>query len=216
MKRIIIVFVFCCTVISTYAQYGKKNLIGTYFVLGTDSYTFPGTEGGGRYNAKYYYSTGLDYSRMLSKRWDFCTGMKYTRSNMSVTPAPGIPGAPRDFNLKLATIPVQMKYHFGKFFYINGGLLFNIIAKSSDEVLAPPYRGPTHDVNLLLGCVLGVGFEYELSSGITFSLNPSVTWNGIENVNGGESFLKFLQKEGNIQYARYLQGGVSFGIGYKF
>ena len=217
MKRIILVIIICCTVFSAFAQSDKKNLIGTHFSFGTDAYSFPGTVGGAGYDAKYYYSAGIDYSRMLSRRWELCAGFQYTRSNMTILPNLGfIDGTPSDFNLQLTTIPVQMKFHFGKYFFINGGFLFNIIAKSSEEVLPPPYVRPTHNLNLLLGCELGVGYEYVFSSGITLSLKPYVTWNGIENVNDGDSFLKFLQKEGNIPYARYLQVGASLGIGYKF
>ena len=217
MKKVFLVIISCCTVISTFAQNEKKNLIGTFVAFGTDDYSFPGLEGGGSYDAKYYFSTGLDYSRMLSKRWDICTGLKFTRSNMRVYPAPGLIGiSPSDFYLQLVTIPAQMKFHFGKYFYINGGLLFNILARTSDEMMPPPYITLTNKLNLLLGCGLGVGFEYGFSSGITLSFNPYFTWNGIENVNDGESFLKFLQKSGNIPGARYLQGGISLGVGYKF
>ena len=214
MKKVCLVIIACCIVISTFAQSEKKNLIGTSFALGTDDYSFPGWVGGGSYEAKYYFSTGLDYARMLSKHWDICTGLKFTRSNMRVHPAPGIGGSPSDYNLQLVTIPAQMKYHFGKYFYVNGGLLFNLLARTSDETWT--HGASTNKLNLFLGCGLGVGFAYEFSSGITLSFNPYFTWNGIENVNDGESFLKFLQKTGNISGARYLQGGVCVGVGYKF
>jgi hypothetical protein len=110
-------------------------------------------------------------------------------------------------NLKIGTIPFQMKYHFAKFFYVNGGLFFNIFSKEAIRQHEVQHR------HLLLGCGIGVGVEHEFSSGITLSLNPYFRWNGLENEEKLRSFFNPLF----MSYgAVYVQTGVSLGIGYKF
>ena len=62
---------------------------------------------------------------------------------------------------------------------------------------------------MLLGCGLGIGFEYALSnSGLVLSLNPYVRWNGIGELGSFQS----NQAKGYT----FLQGGVNLGIAYKF
>jgi hypothetical protein len=212
IKILLLACMLLLCITGMYAQNNKKNLIGTHFALGTDKFYSPGAEGGGFFPI-YYYNTGLDYSRNLSRYWDFCTGFEFTRSNM-VVKSPDISSS--NDNLKLVTIPIQMKFRFATFFYINGGLFLNVLARTGSEWWIPPYKEQTNKVNLFFGCGLGIGFERELKSGITFSLNPYVRWNGLENVNRGKTFLGGLRKEGNINDFLYFQTGASLGVGYKF
>ena len=110
----------------------------------------------------------------------------------------------------MLTIPVQIKFHFGKHIYFNGGLFVNILAKYNAGwmVISDGKWVNTNNVSMLLGCGLGSGFEHEFE-GVVFSLNPYVRWNGIGGV---ESFYK-AQLE---IYKFSPQGGIRFGIGKKF
>lgn len=188
----------------------KKNLVGAHFAFGTGDYGFPNSVGGGDYNTKYYYNVGLDYSRVLQpNRWDFCTGFEYTYNSMTIMPNDcavymGIGQGSNKEHLTLVTIPAQIKYHIGKIFYLNGGVFFNISSKEYDD----EYKD-FDNIAMLLGCGLGIGFEYEISkSGLVLSLNPYVRWNGI----GGLGSFQSNQVKGFI----FLQGGVNLGIAYKF
>ena len=200
---------------NAYNQTDKKNFVGTHFSFGNGVYT-TSKVGGGAYDTKFYYSVGLDYSRVLLKNLDLCSGLEYTHINIMVTPAfTGIEEGrtPHKEHLTFTTtVPVQLKYHFGKFFYLNGGLFFNILAKTSEDWTVKSRDGEyrsTHNVGMLLGYGLGIGFKYEFSSGIVVSLNPNVRWNGIGGL--GSPF-QFTQLKGY----HFLQGGASLGIGYKF
>jgi len=212
MKRILITIAVCFSVITSYGQTEKKNLIGTHFALGGGEY-LTRMDGGGSYDTKYYYGFGLDYSRMLSKRLDLCSGFEYQYSKMTGTPALEVDLAPFNENLKLATIPVMLKYHFWKYFYVNGGLLFNVAARIGSEHRV---GGPTKNLNMFLGCGIGVGFRYEFNSGFMLTVNPSIRCNGLENAEKTESFLGFLKAPGKIDGYQFFQSGVSLGIGYKF
>jgi len=214
IKRLFITIAVCFFVISSYGQTDRKNLVGTHFTLGGGAFSQPGWDGGAGYDVKYYYGIGLDYSRILSKHWDVCSGIEYTYSDMTTTPAPGLDLEQGKDNLKVVTIPAQVKFHFLKYFFVNGGLFFNVTSRMGQDSW---YGGSmTNKLNMFLGCGLGVGFQYEFNPGIVLSLNLSDRWNGLENIKDGNSFLKFLQVKGNIPGYRFFQEGVSLGIGYKF
>jgi len=193
----------------------KKNTIGTHAAFGSGWYGPVGLCGAPSYKTKYYYSIGLDYSRMLTNRLDLCSGLEYTYNDMTETPAfTGITSPTWSADLKIITVPVQVKYHVSKLFYFNGGAFFNVFAKESSEVWALlDYWNPTgkiqkNHVGILLGFGLGFGFEHEFNSGIVLSLNPYTRFNGIGRAVS-------LRSE-RLEYYKYLQGGVSLGVGYKF
>ena len=119
---------------------------------------------------------------------------------------------PKNVNIKLATIPVQMKYHLGKYVYFNGGMFFNIIGKTSEEWSVKSRNGEyksTNNVGMLLGCGVGVGIKYELlGTGVILSLNPYLRWNGLGEVGSFPS--------AQLKGFYFLQSGGSLGISYKF
>jgi len=218
MKRKLIFFIVILTVPiffahNIYSQTAKKNLMGVHFSFGDGIY-MTNKDGAGDYDIKYYYSIGLDYSRVLSKRLNLLSGLEYTYTNMMITPAytggEKEPTSSKD-HLTLTTIPVQLKYHFGKFFYLNGGMFFNILANTSEDWMVKSRDGEyrlTHNVGMLLGCGFGIGFEHEFASGFVLSLNPYVRWNGIGGVGSFYST--------RLTGYHFLQGGVSLGVGYEF
>jgi len=206
MKKSILLLTLCFTLVQLYAQSDKKNLVGIHTALGTGFCGVP-SSGAANYDVKYYFSTGLDYSRQLSKRWDFLSGLEYTHSRMVVSPEFSKEPTSSIENLTLVTIPVQFKYHFGKVVFLNGGMLLNVINRKKSETWVQSQGGvykPTHNAGLLFGCGFGVGFEHEMSTGIIISLNPYVRLNGFGGIiqRGADLFL--------------LQGGISLGVGYKF
>ena len=210
--RFILVFALVLSANNAYSQSSKKNLIGAHFAFGGGRYHMPLLLGAG-YDTKYYYSTGLDYSRILPKSWVLCSGFEYTYSVINVLPTSG-PIKEHQENVRLVNIPAHVKYHFGKYFFINGGFSFNVVAKYSQESVRIGYK-PTNKLNMFLGCGLGIGFQHEFSSGLVLSLNPYIRWNGIENINDGKSFLKFMQVSGKIQGYQFRQNGLSLGVAYK-
>ena len=211
MKKVVLLLISSFFMVQLSAQNDKKNQVGSHTSFGTGTYGIVGV-GGGDYKVKYYYTLGLDYSRQLSKRWDLCSGVEYTYDKMTLTAHDDPTKSKSSESLTLATIPVQFKYHFGKIVYLNSGILFNILAKTSNEAWVQSrnkeYK-PTNNVAMFLGFGLGIGFEHEFDSGVMLSLNPYVRWNGIGNVG---SFLYSTHTGNHI----FLQSGISLGIGYKF
>ena len=219
MKRKLFLFIAILAVTNLFvqnilSQTDRKNSIKAHFSFGDGVYATD-MIGGGENDTKYYYSIGLDYSRVLFKRLYLSSGLEYTHISMMVTPV--FTGGkeervPQKEHLTFTTtIPVQLKYYFGKFFYLNGGMFFNILAKTSEDWMVKSRDGEyreTNNLGMLLGCGFGAGFEYEFASDFVLSLNPYVRWNGIGEIG---SFY-FTQLKG----FRFLQGGASLGVGYKF
>ena len=175
LKIIACNIIICCSAINAYSQTDKKNLVGMHFSSGSaDHFAKIRSD---EYFTEATYSIGFDYSRLLSKHLDFCTGFEYTFKD-----------------IRLATMPVQIKYRFGKLLYVNGGILINILFTTP--------KHSVHYMNSLLGCEVGIGIEHEFATGIIFSVHPFFRLNGIEI--------------GENKGGQFTQLGVSLGIGYKF
>lgn len=207
MRKIILLLTLCFLIVHLFAQSDRKNLIETHIALGAGGYGPVGLVGAPSYNTKCYYTIGLDYSRRLSKHWDFCSGFEYTYNSMTAKSITTGKLLTAKAHLTMTTIPVQLKYHFGRFMYLNGGMLLNITAKEQMNNFWT-LLDQKNNVALLLGVGLGIGFDYEFNSGITLSINPYARYNGI-----GKAVS--LQSE-SLEHYKYIQGGVRLGIGYKF
>ncbi|MDR2584894.1 MAG: hypothetical protein LBC84_01535 [Prevotellaceae bacterium] len=194
MKKIALLFLLSIFVATLNAQNDKNKMIGAHSSLGVGSFGLLGSKGGRNYETKYYYTAGLDYSRAISARWDFCSGIECTFNNMTYYPL--TPGQKINekypANLLLITLPAQFKYHAGKILFLNGGPFINVLSRVKES------GGDRYDANMQLGLGLGIGLEHEFAFGLVLSLNPYTRWNGIFN-----GF-------------KYLQAGVSLGVGYKF
>ena len=211
-KRTLLLLIAYFITANLFGQIEKKNSVGMHTSFGFGDYGSLFSKGSPNYDIKYYCTVGLDYSRRLSDRWELCSGVEYTYSAMTMTPAPtgdtGRDNSKNESNLTLATVPVQFKYHLGNVVYLNGGLLFNILGKESTTA---SWDGNKYDENIgmLLGIGIGIGFKHEFNSGIVLSLNPYARWNGIGEIGG-------LQSSPQIKDEKLLQAGISFGIGYRF
>jgi len=179
-------FVYCLT-INAYCQSVPKNRIGVHFYPGVVSYKIAVKIGD--YNT-YANGIGIDYSRLSlsNTHWDFSTGLSYVFRRKIHPDA-----------IRMVTIPVELKYHLGKLFFINGGMMMNISDKT------PHYPMSKERFELFFGFGLGVGIEYEFSSGFTLSLNPSARYYGKLD----DELFTYMRRP-------FLHSGVNIGAGYKF
>jgi len=171
------------------------------FASGVSAFNELGLATGTTFKTNCFYTIGLNYSEAISKRWDVCSGLEYTSNSMTVIPGSfgGYEIGRYPADLMLFTIPVQFKYHLGKFFFVNGGPLLNIVSRISEKRSIE--NKVFHDnISMWLGLGLGLGIEHEFNSGIVLSLHSDVRSNGYF-VLGKHS---------------YYQAGASLGVGYKF
>ena len=202
MKKTILFLFGCLFTLNLYAQNDKKNLIEAHIAFGLGNYSnryTPVIRIGmtGPSHMKYYGGIGVDYTRALLKQWDICTGFEYSYNHIVKHSSTEI------HDLSLTTIPVQIKYRFKKFIYLKGGIFFNILERGGSEFITPSRTG------ISFGYGLGIGFEHILkNSGIMFSINPCIRWNGNRNI-------KIPETDWRMTYS-LLQAGICLGVGYKF
>ena len=191
MKKIVFFLVLCFSVVNLYCQTGtvKQNTIEIYIAPGI------GYLGGGGVAP---FGIGIDYSRRLTERWSLCGGLEQIARIMGnknsiskeqvgdevTVNATSKSGLAFDWNI--TSIPIQLKYHFNNFIYINGGTSLDL------------YHDEPSDTIVGLGWRAGAGFEHEFNNGIMLSLNPYLK----VNFGNGDS--------------SYLQLAVNFGVGYSF
>jgi len=192
----------------------RKNIVGMSFAFGDGGYA-TNWDGRGSYDVENFRNVGLNYSRILSRRLDISSGFEYAHVNVWTTPrfiGIEIDRSPLKSQLSLATIPVQMKFHFARIFYIHGDLFFNLSTRTSGTSYVPSRSGEyktTNYVAMLLGYGSGIGAEYELfNTGIILSANSYIRTNGV----GGTGSFQSAQIKG----FRLWQSGVRFGVGYRF
>ena len=219
MKKIILLLIGFIFVFNLFGQDNKKNLIGTHIAFGIGKVTSfritgipEGVTGVGwhKIDVKYYGGIGVDYSRVLTKHWDVCSGFEYTYDRIICY---------ADFGLKSSfssfAIPIELKYRFKKYFYLSGGVFLNVLGgqrhygyENASSVNFDPHLFPHKGVSLGYG--LGLGFEHIFNSGIVLYLSPYVRWNGTRKIiSENETFSTTLNY-------KLLQGGMNLGIGYKF
>ena len=131
------------------------------------AYVAPGFLGTWMLNSAF--GVGCVYSRHISERRAFSFGIEniYNRTTG---------------NFDLTGLSLQTRRHFGKFFYINYGPKIMILNAETNKGWG-------------FGLNAGIGFEYQLDNGITFSLNPFY---------------------GIISSGPLVHTGISAGIGYRF
>ena len=194
------------TVKNVNSQTERRNSIGVHFATGSGVFASFGSF----YSVPRFYTIGFNYSRTLTERLRLVSGLEYTRNNMLFASRDEDRTRIREHST-LTTIPVQLEIQFGRFFYLNTGVFFNVLGSMSSEayVLArnDEYRA-TNNLGMLLGCGVGIGFRHEFDSNIVISLNPYLRWNGIGGIGSFYS--------AQITGFRFIQAGVAFRVGYRF
>ncbi len=197
-KHLLIIFLISITTILS-AQEQKKYYLGGHLSYGKSSYSSSRLEylSEKNYKSKDYFSIAFDYAYRTSKVSEFCIGLTatlYRLNFMSTRYMSGYSNSSNyDDSFGIFSVPICIKYHFGKYLYAKGGISLNY----------HPYKGYTWG----LGGLAGLGAEYTLKSGISLSISPQVQLNmlGLATNNTSSSFDEKLT-----------QIGVNIGIGYRF
>jgi len=173
MKRVIFFIFSSFLVVNIYGQsesshIAKKNTIGVHvntFSYMRNSETFDSNP------ITSSFGLGIDYSRELSNRWSFCSGLEQRiffntndlRCNdfiIQVKSSYGITG-----------IPAVFKYNFSNLVYIKTGPHFNFYGYAQSNIYNA-YKS----IGLLLSWQLSAGLEHVFDNGIMLSLSPDIRW----------------------------------------
>lgn len=204
MKKIITLFFIFCLFNSVFvvAQSDKKN---TIYIVGTPNAVIYDTKsdfvGGPSYDGKMGYGLGLEYEREFMENFSIVAGMHYAYNNIHSeslsSSGPQLPIIHRSFRRKLITFPLQLKYTFGKYFFVNTGGLLNF--QRDREYKAA--KGKTESkIKAKLGVIVGIGAKLDFKDNYCFIVNPYFQTNDLSSQ----------------RHVNFYNVGVKVGLGYKF
>lgn len=203
MKKYLILTLLIIAALKLEAQVGNKHYLGTHYSYGKAIYS-KGTyklTNNRQYEGKDYFTFGIDYTYRTSETTDLGIGLSGTIVSLYLENTVILPGETRnahyDESFTILSVPVYLKYHFGKYFYLNPGLSFNY----------HPSRGYTWGV----GGFAGIGFEYTLFSSVSLSIAPQIQLNILSSGKRDNDDYNYSGFEDKVT----LIGG-KIGIGYKF
>lgn len=175
----------------------RQNRIGiTFSSFGTaDVITFEKLMGAASYHSDSFYSFGVNYLSRLGKRWDFEAGIVYAGYSVVVNPnlPPSWDGLPYRVKFSLIDVPVTLRLNFLKYFFLNGGLIFDFDGSASMPI----------DSQTGIGSMMGIGFNYDFKNGISAFVNPYSKMH---------SLIPFSSRS---NHQRILENGIRFGIMYQ-
>lgn len=144
----------------------RHNKIGiTFSSFGeNDVFRFDELDGVASYNSDYFFTIGINYLHQLNKWLEAETGIEYSKQNIIIEPnlPPDTDNSLRKANFSLINIPVTLRANFLKYFFVNGGLFFNVDASSNSPI----------DSQTGIGALVGVSVKYDFKNGVSAFINP--------------------------------------------
>jgi hypothetical protein len=170
----------------TFSSFGENDVVRSHESMG-----------GASYIGDKFFTFGIDYLYKLNNTFDVETGIEYSNHKIIIKPMviPNMdsysPGYSASFSL--INIPVILRVNFLKYFFVNGGLLFDMDASTSSPI----------DSQTGIGSILGLGIKYDFKCGVSAFVNPYYKFH---------SMVSFLS---NDNHQRLMESGFRFGLMYS-
>lgn len=196
MKNIYIVLILLTFPLHSFAQ-SSHRLGFIYGFAANEIVRKDNLDGAGSHDGKGAGMIGLRYIKTLKNNFAFETGLEYSRYKFSVSPAfhPDVTLISRRENIDLLSLPIYAHYTFGKYFFINGGLIADFQVNKKEKKSLDGQSG--------LGTGLGIGAKYDFNR-ITISVNPYFQHHAI------------FAADKERHQERIIEAGIRFGVGYRF
>ena len=153
-------------------------------------------EGSGSYNGEGSRIYEFGYTQKIRKIFSIKTGLSYSENEFIITAAPtGIDVQPFYSEIKLISIPVYANFNFGKYIFIDGGLIVDFEINNTET------RSIDNQTGIGFGFAGGLQYEYK-----QFGIFISPFFNI-------HSVIAF-QKENYQQHLT--ESGFKFGLSYRF
>ena len=169
----------------TFSSFGENDVFRSHELLGSASKS-----------GDSFYTFGISYLYKLNNTFDVETGIEYSNHKIFVKPMvlPDMDAYSPNYsaNLSLVNIPVTLRVNFLKYFFINGGILFEMDASTSS-----PIDGQTG-----IGSILGLGIKYDFKSGLSAFINPYLKAHSLVPFSSGDN------------HQRLMESGFRFGLMY--
>jgi len=169
----------------TFSSFGENDVVRSKDLLGSASY-----------NGDKFFTFGINYLYKLNNTFDIETGIEYSNHKIivksMVLPDMNTYSPHYSANLSLVNIPITLRVNFLKYFFVNGGILFEMDAGTSS-----PIDGQTG-----IGSVLGLGIKYDFKSGFSVFANPYIKAHSLVPFTSGDN------------HQRVMESGFRFGLMY--
>lgn len=164
---------------------GKGNIISFQQLAGAPGYT-----------GDNYYTLALNYLYRINRTFQLETGIEYGKYRFVVSPnvPPDADDSPYPIDTYLLSIPLTVRINFERFFFFNTGFTFDF--DINDQYTYINQGG--------IGILMGLGFNYELKSGIAFFINPYLQLHHLID----------FEKGNNAQ--KLTKAGIRIGCSYNF
>lgn len=193
MKNSLFLIFFLVSIICP-AQKTWHGDIALYGGGGTnDIFRFNELIGAASFSGKGYWTTGLDFRRIITDHFSIESGLGYSHHYYirRSAPLPDVTETPGNFGMIM--IPVTARLDFLKYFFIDGGFVAGLQAGSS---MADNMTG--------IGLTAGVGFQYMFESDIFLSVRA---------IANQHALLHFMPED----YPQTLwDSGIRVSVGYQF
>jgi hypothetical protein len=118
---------------------------------------------GTAYNGRKVCSFGLSYIYSTCNCSAYEAGIEYSIHDLCISPAPtGQVIKPYDSKVSLFSLPLTLRLHFFKYFFISGGTMLDIDVTSHESI--------SNQSGFGIHC--GMGMKYDFKSGIGIYMNP--------------------------------------------
>lgn len=172
MKKLVCFYLmlFAIVVADAQTEFDKSSKLGLVFGTGgMEVVNFKQLSGSGGRDGKGYFVAGISYIKPLKKWFSLETGLEYSHYKIKASSAP-MPGMWYwGTEASLIAIPVNARFNFLKYFYGQGGLLFDIDVSKKDDI----------DKQTGIGINLGLGAQYNFKGGLSLFLNPYIRNHGL-------------------------------------
>ena len=169
----------------TFSSFGDNDVVRSQELIGSASKS-----------GDSFYTFGINYLYKLNNTFDVETGIEYSNHKIIVKsmvfPDMDTYSPHYSANLSLVNIPITLRVNFLKYFFLNGGLLFEMDAGTSS-----PIDGQTG-----LGSILGLGIKYDFKSGLSVFVNPYFKMHSLVPFTSGDN------------HQRLMESGFRFGLMY--
>lgn len=169
MKRFLLLFSLTIGMISN--SYSQKNSYGISVGIGGGSILKQSLEGAASYDLKTGYFIGFEYSRDLTKKLSFQTGLNYYSNKVLVTPSfnPDIPNITSEYKLSLLYIPISLRMNLSKYFFINGGIIGDLDISSRKQITSQTG----------IGAMVGLGSEISINNNFSIQVSPYLNFHAL-------------------------------------
>lgn len=158
----------------TYSSFGENDVFRNESLVGEASY-----------NSDQFYTIGINYLKPISNWLELETGLEYSKHTILIKPnlPPDMDRTPFKANFSLINIPLTLRANFGKFFFVNGGLLIDLDANISSPI----------DSQTGIGGLLGLGAKYDFDCGASIFVNPYLKFHSLIPFSQGDNRQKVFE-----------------------